>query len=383
MRHELTGRLGLRKHANSTMAYNADPQASVQRYNSMAPIYNQAWFRGDVEDEAILNDLLQLPPAGSRLSILDVGSGAGRFLATARSRTSGALVGIDNSEGMLTEAYEHLQRVHGPDHGVKLFKADLTQLPAAQNARNGPYMKATPGGEGFDIIICMHTLSNFRGTEGPILQALSGLLKPGGGGRMVFDLERSPVVFSGIDRGLVSILGGPPTWTAIETFATEKFVDEAISQARQLVQQHMPGSAVRIARDASRMSERMSRLRDPPYGSSHKSLTIPGQTSSGESWSWTDAIHVRLANDMDPLGNIVPAGLRLSPAAYEARMTMLPEGTVNQHVPVMDLSRQEYEAVRQAQGGDLAAGSTAPPKMTMMKQEARSVKAIVVTERTG
>lgn len=112
-----------------------------------------------------------------------------------------------------------------------------------------------------------------------------------------------------------------------------------------MVQQHMPGSAVEIAKDASRMNERMSTLLDAHYGSMHQSITIPGETPSGKQWFWTDAIHVRLANDMNPNGTNVPTGLRLSPAEYETRMTLLPTGIIIQHMPMMRLSDREFKAI--------------------------------------
>ncbi|KAE9986965.1 hypothetical protein EG328_004097 [Venturia inaequalis] len=304
----------------------------------MAPTYNTRWLRGDIEDEAILEDLLQLSP-GSELSILDVGCGAGRLLATARKLTSGWLAGIDNCDAMLNAARKHIDR-GGPDSHSTLFKLDIATLPSLSKSKQS---KLNLGGKGYDIIICMHTLSHFHGVEGPILRALHDLLEPTTG-RMVFDIERTPVVFSGIDYGI-------------------------------LVQQHMPESTVKIAKDAARMNERMSKLRAAPYGSMHQSLTIPGQLASGEKWSWTDAVHVRLANDMDARGKIVPVRLRLSPADYEARLTLLPVGIANDHMAIMELSRQEHKAIRQARG-EVVGGVD-------VLQDPRSVKAIVVTSRNG
>jgi 2-polyprenyl-3-methyl-5-hydroxy-6-metoxy-1,4-benzoquinol methylase len=336
----------------------------------MAPTYNKRWLRGDIEDEAILEGLLQLSP-GSELSILDVGCGAGRLLATARKLTSGRLAGIDNCDAMLSAARKHIDR-DGPDSRSTLFKLDIANLPSLSKSK---LSKLNLEGKGYDIIICMHTLSHFRGVEGPILRALHDLLEPTTG-RMVFDIERTPIVFSGIDHGIIDHRGGTPTWLAMETFATRKFVEEAISQARQLVQQHMPGSTVKIAKDAARMNERMSGLRAAPYSSMHQSLTIPGQTTSGEKWSWTDAIHVQLANDMDPRGKKVPVGLRLSPVDHEARLTLLPDDKPNDHIAVMKLSRQEHKAIRQARGEVMGGVGD-------ILQNPRSVKAVVVTSRTG
>lgn len=250
------------------MAHSAPAGQALAEYASLAAVWDKTWLRGEIEDEAILNDLLQLP-AGSRLSILDVGCATGRFLRKASSLTSGPLVGVDHCREMLQVAHGHA-REQAPSANISFVLADLTDISSP--GLRADLLARSPGGRGFDIIACMHVLSHFRGTEGPILHGLNGLLDPAAG-RLVFNLERKPVVFGGIDHGFQHPHGGR-TWTSVDTFATKKFVDEALSQAKQMVEQHMPGSAVVTVKDASRMNARMSRLRDPPYGSAYQSLTI-------------------------------------------------------------------------------------------------------------
>jgi 2-polyprenyl-3-methyl-5-hydroxy-6-metoxy-1,4-benzoquinol methylase len=171
------------------MALNLDTLLSIleemdDEYERMAPKYNERWIRGDVEDEAILKDLLNLS-SGSQLSILDVGCGTGRFLAAARLLTTGELAGLDNCEAMM----EKLPRQFDNDKYFTLLKCNIQALPSLPPHK---LARLNNNGKGWDIITCMHVLSHSRGQEGPILRALNNLLEPTAS-RLVFDIERTPV----------------------------------------------------------------------------------------------------------------------------------------------------------------------------------------------
>lgn len=151
--------------------------SSTERgYDLLAPKFEYTPFR--TPDPVLAAAMAQLAASGAIDSALDLCCGTGAAIPFLRPLCRVAVVGVDVSAGMLSEARRRLAEGSGPP--VFLVRAHALRLPFA---------------EAFDLVTCFGALGHFPGaSERAFVDAVRAALKPGG--RLAFVTARLPRVGS-------------------------------------------------------------------------------------------------------------------------------------------------------------------------------------------
>jgi ubiquinone/menaquinone biosynthesis C-methylase UbiE len=178
-----------------------ESQAAVARrlYNARSSYYNDSWHPSFAQWMA---DTAALKP-GERVLDLACGTGLLTFAAAKAIGSSGRVIGVDISEGMLAEAKARLQKEKTQFPNIRFFNHDIADLSTLNAAKE----------ESFDAITCASALVLLRDPKAALKEWLK-YLKPGG--RLVVDTTHPSNLPSGIAWEKVHLsLGRTPPWSRL------------------------------------------------------------------------------------------------------------------------------------------------------------------------